>query len=313
MESSRPAVLIQNGASLDLARLPNLITVAADVLAGYWIANGLLFDSTLLYLVLAACGVYGAGCALNEYWNLKAVSGDGPALASEGRGVPSWKAFVLIFGLFTVAVTASALAGESAPLITILLINLALLYNLGTRDKAFLGPLSMAGVRSLNLILGMGLPFWLGGHGLASKYFPVFTFFYVFLISYLSRFEAEEKKREVSVFAFMGWAHLIAILLCLSFWQQGLSAEHLPFLALFAAFTGPALLKAGRLETASSAEGAQAVMILGLPLLDAVYCAQIRGFLAGVPVALGAGLAFYISKKVSWDLKQRSGWVKEWV
>ena len=222
-----------------------------------------------------------------------------------------WKALILSFALFTVGLSASALAGASAPHITIVLILAAVLYNVGTKERAFLGPLNMAGYRSLNLILGMGLPFWLGLNGLPSRYFPVFSFFYVFLLSYLSRFEVEGKKREVTVLAFLGWAHFVAILLCLSFWQ-GLNLENLPFLAFFTVFTGPALLNAGRLQTAFSAEGAQEMMILGIPLLDAVYCSEVRGFAAGVPVALCTVLAFYISKKVSYDLKRRSGCGREW-
>ena len=313
MESSRTDVLLQSGTSLELVRLPNLITVAADVLAGYWIANGLLIDSRLLWLVLAALAVYTTGYALNDYCDLEIDSRGGPGLPISSRRAHPWKALILTFALCTVGLSASALAGASAPHITILLILAAVLYNLGTKERAFIGPLNMAGYRSLNLILGMGLPFWLGLNGLPSRYFPVFSFFYVFLLSYLSRFEVEGKKKEVTVFAFLGWAHFVVILLCLSFWQE-LNLENLPFLAFFTVFTGPALLNAGRLQTAFSAEGAQEMMILGIPLLDAVYCSQVRGFTAGVPVALCTVLAFYISKKVSCDLKRGSGsgWAREW-
>ena len=311
MESSRPAILLQGSTYLELARLPNIITVVADVLAGYWIANGLLIDSQLLWLTLAASAVYAAGYALNDYCNLEIDSRERPGLPIPSRRVHPWKALILSFALFTVGLSASALAGASAPHITILLILAAVLYNVGTKERAFLGPLNMAGYRSLNLILGMGLPFWLGLNGLPSRYFPVFSFFYVFLLSYLSRFEVEQKKREVTVLAFLGWAHFVAILLYLSFWQ-GLNLENLPFLAFFTMFTGPALLSAGRLRTAFSAEGAQEMMILGIPLLDAVYCSEIRGFAAGVPVALCTVLAFYISKKVPCDLKRGSSWGREW-
>jgi len=312
MESSRPAVLLQGSTYLELARLPNIITVAADVLAGYWIANGLLIDSRLLWLVLAASAVYAAGYALNDFCDLDIDSRERPGLSIPSRRVHPWKALILSLALFTIGLSASALAGASAPHITILLILAAVLYNVGTRERAFLGPLNMAGYRSLNLILGMGFPFWLGLNGLASRYFPVFSFLYVFLLSYLSRFEVEGKKREVTVLAFLGWVHFVGILLCLSFWQ-GLNLENLPFLAFFVVFTGPPLLNAGRLQTAFSAEGAQEMMILGIPLLDAVYCSQVRGFAAGVPVALCTVLAFYVSKKVSGDLKQRSGWGTEWL
>ena len=190
MESSRPAVFLQGSSYLDLARLPNIITIAADILAGYWIANGLRFDSRLLWLLLAASSVYAAGCALNDYCDRAVGSPESPGRPISGGRAERWKTFIHCSALFTVGLGASALAGASAPQLTILLILVVLLYNLGTKEKSILGPLTMGGYRSLNLILGMGLPFWLGLDGLPSRYFPVFSFFYVFLLCWLSRFEA---------------------------------------------------------------------------------------------------------------------------
>jgi hypothetical protein len=178
----------------------------------------------------------------------------------------------------------------------ILLILAAILYNLGTKERTFLGPLNMAGYRSLNLILGMGVPFWLALPGLPSLYFPVLSFLYVLLLSWLSRFEVAGKSKEISAVAFLGWAHFVTILLTLSFWQNT-SLENLPFLALFIGFTGPALLKAGRLQSAFATGGAQRMMVLGIPLLNAVYCSGVQGFVAGVPVALCTVLALLLARK----------------
>jgi hypothetical protein len=189
----------------------------------------------------------------------------------------------------------------------ILLILAAVLYNVGTKERPLLGPLNLAGYRSLNLILGMGLPSWLGLSGLPSRYFPVFSFLYVFLLSWLSRFEVEGKAKEITAVAFLGWANFVTILLSLSFWEA-MSLENLPFLALFMAFTGPALLNAGRFQTAFAAGGALKMMVLGLPLLNAVYCSGVQGFAAGVPVALCTAVASLLamSKKVSCDLTRGS-------
>ena len=309
MESSRPAVPLQGSTNLELARLPNLITVAADVLAGYWIANGLRIDSRLLWLLLATSAVYAGGCALNDYCGREIDSPE-----SLGQPIPSgrvepWKALIYSLSLFTVGLGASVLAGASAPHIMVLLILAAVLYNVGTKEKPLLGPLNLAGYRSLNLILGMGLPFWLGLSGLPSRYFPVFSFLYVFLLSWLSRFEVGGKGREITAVAFLGWANFVTILLFLSF-GEAMNLENLPFLALFMAFTGPALLNAGRDQTAFAAGGALKMMVLGLPLLNAVYCSGVQGFAAGVPVALCTAIAslLAISKKVSCDLTWSPGW-----
>jgi 4-hydroxybenzoate polyprenyltransferase len=312
MESSRPAILLPGGPCLELARLPNFITVAADVLAGYWIANGVRIDSRLLWLLLATSAVYAAGCALSDYCDREKDSPEPAGRPILSERVEPWKALILSIALFTVGLGASAIAGASAPHIMILLILATVLYNVGTKEKAVLGPLNMAGYRSLNLILGMGLPFWLSAPGLPSTYFPVFSFFYVFLLGWLSRFEAGGKSREIAAVAFLGWAHFVTILLSLSFWEA-MNLENLPFLALFMAFTGPAMLNAGRLQTSFAAGGALKMMVLGLPLLNAVYCSAVHGFAAGVPVALCTGIASVLamSKRISCDLTRRSGWGRE--
>lgn len=290
MEDSKPAVLFQGNTYLELARLPNLITVAVDVLAGYWIANGMRIDSRLIWLLLATSAVYAAGYALNDYCTREIDSRERPGRPISGEGLERWKDLILSLALFTVGLGASALVGGAAPLIMILLILATVLYTVGTKERAFLGPLNMAGCRSLNLILGMGLPFWLEGPG---RYFPVYSFFYVFLLGCLSRFEAGEKSGNMTVLALLGWAHFVAILFCLSLWEA-LDLENLPFFALFTAFTGPALLKAGQLQTASATEGALKRMALAIPLLDAIYCSGVQGFAAGVPVALCTVLAYFL-------------------
>jgi 4-hydroxybenzoate polyprenyltransferase len=312
MESSRPAVLLQGTTSLELARLPNLITVAADVLAGYWMANGVRLDSTLLWLLLATSAVYAAGCALNDYRDREIDSPEFPGRPFSRGRVERWKALIRSLAFFTVGLGASVLAGASAPHVTILLILATILYNVGTKERTILGPLTMGGYRSLNLILGMGLPFWLGPHGLPSRYFPVFSFLYVFLLCWLSRFEVAEKSKEIAAGAFLGWAHFVTILLSLSFWGA-MNLENLPFLALFVVFTGPILLNAGRLSTAFAAGGALRMMVLGIPLLDAVYCSGVQGFAAGVPVALCTGIASVLatSRKASCNLTRRCGWGRE--
>jgi 4-hydroxybenzoate polyprenyltransferase len=311
MESSKPAVLLQGSTNLEFARLPNLITVAADVLAGYWIANGVRFDSRLLWLLVAASAVYAAGCLLSDFCNRDTDCPESPGRRIPTARVEPWEALMLSLGLFMVGLGASVIAGASAPQITVLLILTAVLYNVGAKERPFLGPFTLAGYRSLNLILGMGLLSWLGASGLPGRYFPVFSFLYVFLLSWLSRFEVGGKSREITAVAFLGWAHFVTILLSLSVWGA-MSLENLPFLALFMAFTGPTLLNAGRLQTALAAGGAQKMMVLGIPLLDAVYCSGVQGFAAGVPIALCTVIASVLatSKKVSCDLTRRSAWEK---
>ena len=290
MESSRPAVAFEGRTYLELARLPHLFTAAVDVLAGYWIANEVRIDSRLFWLLLATSAVYAAGYALNDFCARGIDPRERPGRPIPSERVEPWKDLILSLSLFTIGLGASALAGGAAPLIMVLLILATVLYTVGIKARAFLGPVNMAGCRSLNLILGMGLPFWLEGPG---RYLPVYSFFYVFLVGCLSRFETEGKSGNLIVVALLGWVHFVTILLFLSFWED-LNLGNLPFFALFTAFTGPALLKAGQLQTPSAAEGALKRMALGIPLLDAIFCSGVQGFAAGVPIALCTVLAYFL-------------------
>jgi len=290
MESSRPAGPFQGNSYLDLARLPNLFTAAVDVLAGYWMAKGVRIDSRLFWLLLAVSAVYAAGYALNDFCARGMESRERQGRPIPGEKMEPWKDLVLSLSLFTVGLGASALTGGAAPFIIILLILATVFYTLGIKERVFLGPLNMAGCRSLNLILGMGLPFWLEG---PARYLPVYSFLYVFLIGCLRGFEKGGKSGNMIIVALLGWAHFVMILLFLSFWG-GLNLEILPFFALFTGFTGPALLKAGQLQTASAAEGAMKRMALGIPLLNAIYCSGVQGYMAGVLVALCTALAYFL-------------------
>src|SRR5688572_2665156 len=81
--SISPAAVIRGW--LELVRLPNVFTAAADVLMGYLFTHESLADRQLVVaLVGASCSLYLAGMVLNDVFDLKV-----DMLERPGRPLPS--------------------------------------------------------------------------------------------------------------------------------------------------------------------------------------------------------------------------------
>lgn len=144
-----------NGSAwLRLLRLPNLLTVPGDVLAGFllapaatggdWAQLPLAIPSSLL--------LYGAGLALNDLFDYAEDLRERPE-----RPLPSGEisreaaaAAALIF--FWIAAFLAAFFDALA--IAIPLILCVILYNVGAKRHAFFGPFLMGASRAGNLLLG---------------------------------------------------------------------------------------------------------------------------------------------------------------
>ena len=144
-----------NGSAwLRLLRLPNLLTVPGDVLAGFllapaatggdWAQLPLAIPSSLL--------LYGAGLALNDLFDYAEDLRERPE-----RPLPSGEisreaaaAAALIF--FWIAAFLAAFFDALA--IAIPLILCVILYNVGAKRHAYIGPFLMGACRAGNLLLG---------------------------------------------------------------------------------------------------------------------------------------------------------------
>lgn len=146
---------VENGkAWLHLVRLPNLLTVPGDVLAGFLLAptaNGADW-SQLLLAIPAGLLLYAAGLILNDIFDYAEDRRDRPQ-----RPLPSGEiqretaaAVALIF-LWIAAFFAAFF--DALP-IAIPLILCIILYNIGLKKVSFLGPLLMGTCRAGNLLLG---------------------------------------------------------------------------------------------------------------------------------------------------------------
>ena len=148
---------------LQLVRLPNLFTAAADSLAGFLMVRGALDRPSLwLPLCLASMAIYAAGIALNDLCDYRIDLEERP-----GRPLPSGRVtrrFAGGFGAIAMAmgIGLAALSSPRSAIVAGALAGCVLLYNLGLK-RTPLGPIAMGSCRGLNLALGLGASADFGG------------------------------------------------------------------------------------------------------------------------------------------------------
>ena len=146
---------LTNGpAWLRLLRLPNLLTVPGDILAGFLLApSAAWMDWGRLALAIPA-GVllYAAGLILNDLFDYAEDLRDRPQRPLPSRAISREAAATVALVFLWLAAFAAAFAGALP--VAIPLIVCVILYNIGVKRHRFLGPLLMGACRSGNLLLG---------------------------------------------------------------------------------------------------------------------------------------------------------------
>jgi 4-hydroxybenzoate polyprenyltransferase len=181
-------------AYLQLIRLPNVLTAAADSLAGWLLAGGSLAPpGRWLPIVIASMVLYASGTTLNDLFDL-----DVDRVERPGRPLPSGRVPITtaawLGGVGLLLGPVLALAGGSilAAAVAVVLAIVILAYDAGMKHTA-LGPALMGACRGLNLLMGMAHAPRLGGPiaWCAATAYGL----YVAGITVISRFETHEGER----------------------------------------------------------------------------------------------------------------------
>ena len=255
----------------------------ADVLAGYLIIRGLRIDwPELLVLCLSTSFIYGGGCILNDVCDRNRDAQERPFRPIPSGRVSFREALFLAFVFFGLGLIMALLAGNTSFVIAFILILLVVSYDIFTKEMPVAGPITMAACRGINLLLGMSPLFCLSG---IIFLFPLISFTYVFALTTLSQFEVEGGLRGRG-WVVSGCLILVIFTITVLRMTQYLVADCLIYMGLLILFAGLPLL-AGLLRPAPHRVGrAVKFLILGIPLLDAVYVSGLNGWAYGIPVAL---------------------------
>ena len=175
---------------LQLVRLPNVFTAAADSLAGWLVVGGSLAEPRRwLPLAGASMAIYAAGIALNDVFDYEIDRVERP-----NRPLPSGavsRRFAAILGgtLLAIGPALAALSGSATSLaIAGALAACVLAYDVGLK-RTVLGPEVMGACRGLNLLLGMSQAERFGGP--TAWLFAGSIALFVAGLTWISRFEAE--------------------------------------------------------------------------------------------------------------------------
>jgi len=149
---------------LQLVRLPNLFTAAADSLAGWLIVRGSLDEpARWVPLVLASVAIYAAGIVLNDVFDYQIDLVERP-----NRPLPSGRVSRRLAGwsggiALAVGPILAGLSDSTTSLVVALLLAACVLaYDAGLK-RTVLGPEAMGACRALNLLLGLSQGADLGG------------------------------------------------------------------------------------------------------------------------------------------------------
>jgi len=150
--SSRSAKIV---AFLELLRLPNVFTAAADVSMGFLIAAGSPKPvSTFALLLAASCCMYLGGIVLNDYFDRERDKLHRPERPIPSGRIVARSALALGLTLLVLGWAATVPAGRAAMSVAALLALCVLLYDAALKDT-LAGPMLMGACRALNVALGL--------------------------------------------------------------------------------------------------------------------------------------------------------------
>jgi 4-hydroxybenzoate polyprenyltransferase len=267
-------------AFLQLMRPANLVTAAADVLAGAAVAGALL-DPRLLPLVLASVLLYGGGVVMNDVFDAPLDARERPE-----RPIPSGRVTRtegLSFGsllLLSGALVAASVHSVSGALAAAIGIT-ALLYDGYAKRSPVLGPIAMGLCRAFNLLLGMSLvpaallEWW------AVALLPLL---HVSALTALSRGEVHGGRRVYGYFALASAVVVAGGLIGLGTVRAAWLA--IAFALFYAGAVGPSYVRALKRGDARTVRDAIKSGVLALIVLDAGLVAVYANALYGALVLL---------------------------
>ncbi|TAN35984.1 MAG: hypothetical protein EPN23_09780 [Verrucomicrobia bacterium] len=140
---------------LELLRVPNLLTVPGDVLAGWLLVAGAQWHPALLAALAASLCCYAFGLVTNDILDFKTDFRERPTRPLPAKRITPIAAVNAAVLLLAAALVLAWLAGRPAMGVGILLFLISALYNSMLKPAPVIGPLTMGLCRGLNLLLGV--------------------------------------------------------------------------------------------------------------------------------------------------------------
>jgi 4-hydroxybenzoate polyprenyltransferase len=268
----------QTWSYLQLMRPPNLVTAAADILAGFAVA-GLQNPLALPALLLSTICIYGGGVVLNDVFDADLDAVERPERPIPSGRVPLSNAALFGAALILAGVAIAFLSSLVSGLIALLISACAVLYDGWGKHYHLGGPLNMGLCRGLNLMLGVSA---VPAVVLERSYLVFIPMAYIAAITAVSRGEVRGGKRTTAALALSLLLLVITGLLLLGLTEGFNLIALIPLLAIFSWRVVPAFWRTLIEPKPEKIRAAVKAGVLSLIILDAAIAA---GF-AGLPFGL---------------------------
>lgn len=139
---------------LQLFRLPNLLTVPGDPLAGFLLASGGRLDARAWPAVLACLCLYAAGLVLNDVADREEDTRDRPNRPIPSGAVPRGAAIIVAGNLIIFGIGFCAMAGPPVALMGVGVLLGVVLYDFFTKKIPVVGAVNMGVCRGLSVLVG---------------------------------------------------------------------------------------------------------------------------------------------------------------
>jgi 4-hydroxybenzoate polyprenyltransferase len=207
---------------LQLFRVPNLLTVPGDAIAGFLLAQaaGLAANKPYLRMALAAAVsllIYAAGLLWNDWFDLPEDLRERPSRPLPSGRVRTGQVALVANALVAASIAVAAVAGRTTLWVAVVLGAVVLAYDMGLKRVPVVGPLAMGCCRGLSVLVGAAA---LGADGLTRA--PVIAAaagiaLYVAAVTWLARGETRQRDvtthRVAIVAAFFAWLGAVAVAL----------------------------------------------------------------------------------------------------
>lgn len=284
-------------ATLQLLRPANLVTAAADILAGMCIVNYAWDDLSFLYLVFASVCLYAGGVVLNDYFDRDIDAKERPERPIPSGAVSKQMALILGVTFLLFGVFLAYFYHWNSFLVSIGICFFVLLYDQYAKHHFLLGPLVMGICRGLNLILGMTVVIPIPEPFIFYALLPVV---YIAAITLISQNEVLGGGKSKFIFALILFGIVLGIQLFVAY-QKGYFFLTIPFVSLHSILLFPPLFFAIRNPLPMNIRKAVKMGVLTLIVLNVSFAASFGMGLVAIiilsllPISLGLSKVFAVT------------------
>jgi 4-hydroxybenzoate polyprenyltransferase len=276
---------------LQLMRLPNLITAAADILAGY-AAGGLPISPVMAYLIGGSMSLYAGGVVLNDFFDRRVDARERPERPIPSGRIRPIEAAITGYSLLGIGIFLGCIGSLPAGIIAAGIAGCVIIYDAWAKRYVGMGPVVMGLCRGLNLLLGLSL----APAALAERWLlALLPISYIAAITMMSAGEVSGGNRK-SIVAASAVSITVGIAIAALGWNPVFRwTWAAPIVLFFGYRILPPMVRAYRNPAAENIRAAVKTGVLSLIILDSAIAAGYAGPWFGAAglalLGIAAGLA----------------------